>query len=84
VSATTHRGWLVAALVLAVAVLIGTVLAVAVWGDAMDAPGAATHGACSGAVTRQWQGRGCEPDLMDGYRGYGPGMMDGYRGSGPG
>lgn len=84
-SATAHRGWLVAALVLAVTVLIGIVLAVVAWGGAIDARSAATEGACPGAIMRQWaQDDVCEPDLIDGSRGYGPGMMEGSRGSGPG
>ena len=77
-SATAHRGWLIAALVVAVAVLIGTVLAAAAWGGAFGPATAFSAGSCPGGVTREWQERGDRPDMMDGYRGFGPGMMRGW------
>jgi len=76
-SATARRGWLIAALVVAVTVLIGTVLAAAAWGGAFGHASALSAGACPGGITREWrEQRGDGPGMMDGSRGFGPGMMD--------
>lgn len=77
-SATARRGWLVAALVVAVTVLIGTFLAAAAWGGAfVHASAFSVAGGCPGGITREWrEQRGDRPGMMDGYRGFRPGMMD--------
>lgn len=75
-SAAAQRGWLIAALVVAVTVLIGTVLAVAAWGGAFGHASAFSAGPCPGGITREWQERGDGPDVRDLSRGFGPGMMD--------
>lgn len=75
-SDTARRGWLIAALVVAVTVLLGTVLAAAAWGGAFGHAPVMSAGGCPGGITREWQEqRGDRPGMMDGYRGFRPGMM---------
>ncbi len=71
-SATARRGWLIAALVVAVTVLIGTVLAASAWGGAFGHTSGFSAGACPGGVSREWQEqRGDRPGMMEGSRGFG-------------
>lgn len=59
------RGWLVAALVVAVAVLLGSVLAVAAWSGAFRQGAADTARAGSDAgITQFWHGHRTGPGMM--------------------
>jgi hypothetical protein len=77
-STTAPRGRLVAALVVAVTVLLGTVLAVAAWGGVLGHTSPASARTGPSGISREWQDRGYGPSMMDGSRGYGPGMVRGW------
>jgi len=59
---TARRGWLIAALSVAVAVLLGSVLAVVAWSGSSDQ--AATRSRPESGMSQFWRGAGTGPGMM--------------------